>query len=258
MRLAFSIFLIVNLANREALSELGAFSHRYHNPSITHLNGLSNLTSVEGDLVIGCGDLDDCFHTMSHSTSTNNPRLTGRTYNALLTDISGLINENDAIASLEGLDRLESVGGFLSIDDNPLLSSLSGLKRITSIDGALGISFNASLTQIDGFHQLTTAGSLAILYNASLTHLDELGNLTTLDSLDIIGNNSLMSLEGLSGLTASSRVMIHSNESLASCEASALAERLQVRCTFDGQAPEGISCTGFCECTGNNGTSSCD
>lgn len=77
---------------------------------ISHIDGLTNLTRVEGDLLISSG-----------------PNLT----------------------DLDGLANLTSVGGLLDISQNAGLTNLDGLPSLIDV-GALVIHKNAALTNIDG------------------------------------------------------------------------------------------------------------
>src|SRR5690606_13278398 len=88
-------------------------------PDIVNLNGLSNLTSVGGFL---------------------------------------LIESNSNLTNLNGLSNLTSVGENLDIYNNLSLTNLDGLSNLTSVGGYLSIAYNSSLTSLNGLNNLTSVG----------------------------------------------------------------------------------------------------
>ena len=124
------------------------------NPTLTNLDGLSNLTSVGGDL--------DIFHN----------------YN---------------LTNLDGLSNLTSVGGYLRIDWNDSLTNLDGLNALTHMGGNLEIRDNIALTNVDGLSALTTVGDeFVVHYNPILPDCeacDLLDQLTTTPTTIDVDNN---------------------------------------------------------------------
>jgi hypothetical protein len=99
---------------------------------IVNLDGLSGLTSIDGDLEIRFNDALTSLDGLSGLTSID----------------GGLwISGNAALTSLGGLSGLTSLGGWLSIQNNPSLASLDGLSGITSVGNFLTISSNAALSE---------------------------------------------------------------------------------------------------------------
>src|SRR5690606_32012525 len=94
----------------------------YDNLSLTNLDGLNNLTSVGGFLLI-----------------ESNPNLT----------------------NLDGLSNLTSVGGYLRINANSSLDDLDGLSNLTSVRADLVIEYNPSLTDISGLQNIDPASILS-------------------------------------------------------------------------------------------------
>lgn len=115
-------------------------------PNITNLNGLSTLTHIGLELLIG-----------------NNPQLT----------------------SLAGLNGLTSCGE-LFIDKNPALISLSDLSGLTSMVGDLTIVDNISLTSLSGLDNLNsgTIYNIYISGNSSLSTCDVMSICNYLVSLN--------------------------------------------------------------------------
>ncbi len=107
-----------------------------HGEDITNLNGLSQLTNVNGDIRI-----------------EGNPLLTSLNGLNNLTTINGdlWVSDNALLPNLQGLNGLNSIGEELMIGNypagNPLLTSLSGLDNVeaNSLSSIL-ISDNASLS----------------------------------------------------------------------------------------------------------------
>ena len=133
-----------------------------------------------------------------------------------------------ALTSLKGLEAITSIGGNLLIQENDALTSLEGLK-ITSI-GGLTISNNAALTSLDGLESITSVGGhLEIVHTDILLSLAGLSGITAVGGhLLIKGNDALTSLDGLKGITAVGQDLeISSNGKLPTCAAEALKYQLK-------------------------------
>ncbi len=178
---------------------------------IENLNGLSVLTSINGDLFI-----------------RYNNALTSLTGLKNLNSISGSLRivENYALINLTGLDSIDSIGGYLIIGGNTSLTSLTGLEKLTSIGEGLwigGAPFsspgNKNLVSLTGLENLTSIGLyLVIVGNDSLKSLSGLNNLTSIATfLAIEGNNILTTLTGLEKLTSiGTNLWIGNNDTLSS------------------------------------------
>jgi hypothetical protein len=178
---------------------------------ISNLNGLSVLTSIGGNLVIG-----------SLNNSNQNPNLTNLTgiNNLVSVGVNLYINNNVALGDLTGLEGLTSVIKSLSIVQNSVLQELTGLNNLTTIGEKLTISNNGYLQDL-GLFQLTTIGKdLLISYNGYLESLSGLENLDSIGgSLEISNNVALINIAGLSSLsTINGQLLVFSNPNLTSLE----------------------------------------
>lgn len=157
--------------------------------NINNLSGLSNLTSVSGDLEI---------------------LLTGTT------------------VDMSGLQNLTTVGGLLNISGSTLgFTNLDFLNALTSV-GAINITGTTNLVNINGLLNITgpLAGRIWVGNNNNLISLSGLQNITSLgDRLVIINNPLIQDLSGLQGLTsvhslepnaAISSIIINANNALTS------------------------------------------
>ena len=104
------------------------------------------------------------------------------------------IYSNDALTSLEGLESVISVGGYVHIELNNSLTNLSGLESVASIFGYLNIKTNYALTSLSGLDNLGNIGGYLKIYSndalTSLTGLDNI-NAASVDNLKILYNDSL-------------------------------------------------------------------
>ena len=87
--------------------------------NITNLQGLSQITEIEGDLSI--------IH-------------------------------NNSLHNLGGLEQLETIGGSLNIQLNDSLTMLQGLATLETIETTFSITHNAMLTNLHGLAFLKTIG----------------------------------------------------------------------------------------------------
>lgn len=106
--------------------------------AITSLDGLSQLTSIKGNL---------------------------------------RISYNQSLTSLDGLHNLSSVGGFLHLFDNGL-EEIFALSNVNTIGSSLSIFDNDALVSLTGLNGITTMlGVLIIAKNNVLSSIEGIGNI---------------------------------------------------------------------------------
>lgn len=205
-----------NISNLQGLSNLTSIGGNLwicEAYNLNSLSGLENLTSIGGDLHIsdndGLGSLSALQNLNSISgsirfefnTTPVNPAGLGN-----LTSVGGDIRfyHNAGLTSLTGLEGIYSIGGNLEIEANDILSNLTGLEGLTSVEGNVEIGSNDSLISISGLQGLALiGGNLFFNNNGPLASLSGLENLTSIGgSLEIHAQFNLPSLEGLDGLTS--------------------------------------------------------
>jgi hypothetical protein len=197
---------------------------------ITNLNGLSNLTSVGGDLYIYNNDVLANLDGLESLTSVGGELdISG---NGLLTNLNGLANitsvggdlriiNNNALTNFDGLANLSSVGDGLYIRSNDVLTNIGGLANLTSVEDDLIIYNNDALTNIDGLDNLASVGGyLYIDDNDALTNLGGLANLPSVGGyLRITDNYALTNIDGLANLTnVGGYLGIEDNHALTNCQ----------------------------------------
>ncbi len=207
-------------ANYPACTEIagGVVISGYQNngSDITNLNGLSNITSIGGQLeIVFTG-------TLPNLNGLNNLTTVGEYLR---------IYENPALNSLGALSNLTSVGGQVDISYNDVLPNLEGLGNLGAIGGAhLYISNNPLLANLNGLEGLTSlAGRLDIKDNLSLTSISALSNLATVGTvIEIEGNPLLTSLSGLDNVDMSSvtSLNIHDCPNLSICNTPGICDYL--------------------------------
>ena len=108
------------------------------------------------------------------------------------------IEDNGALTSSVGLEKLMQVSGLLRIFSNNSLASLDGLDSIMTIGGGLDIRFNNILASIAALEMLTSVGEtftgdLIYEYNASLSNLVGLEGLSYIKGeLRVVSNEALI------------------------------------------------------------------
>ncbi len=183
---------------------------------ITDLSGLSQITSVSGNLFIG----DPMYGgnpLLSDLGGLSNLEAVGGYLwvesNTLLFDFSGLSKlssvklgltaiNNQSLVGFSGLDQLKAIPGDLSIYENHSLLSLTGLENVISVTGDVDIYGNSLLTILTGLNGLTSIGGDLSIYDCpNLANLTGLENLTSVGgNLRLYDNYSLNSLNGLGSL----------------------------------------------------------
>jgi len=178
------------------------------NYELTNLNGLSNVQTVSGDLDIG--GLDRYCHSQNEICETvyrGNRELTDLAGLESLTSIGGtlFIIGNENLSSLTGLDNLETIGG-LNVHANDALTNFTGLDRLKTISGDFelfdiyGDAEDVLPNPSNYYDNETVSRALGSNTLISFAGLD---SLTTIEgSLRIVDNNALTNLSGLETLTS--------------------------------------------------------
>ncbi|MDH4002931.1 MAG: hypothetical protein OEU52_16985 [Xanthomonadales bacterium] len=206
---------IVDLRPLSGLASINGSLLIQENSLLVNLAGLEGLTSIRGALTIRENPMLEDLDSLSGLTSVGM-----QCDRSFILCPSIVINRNDALTSVAGLNLLTSTQGDIEISSNPKLVDLDGLSHITEIGGSLEIIDNALLSNIHGLSLLTIVGhnlvqSLAIYGNPRLTDLGGLENLRKVDWLEIDGNESLVNIDGLQSLVDPGRwIYIFSNDSL--------------------------------------------
>jgi hypothetical protein len=220
-----------------------------------NLNGLSNLTHINGDLYLASSTLESAaglskLESVDGALQLSNSLLTDLSAFESLSSVQSLSIQNNArLASLEGLSgvsgavqdvyisgnarlaNLVGLNGLTSVRDltiyyNESLLNLDALSELSEVSRNLEISSNAKLLNINGLSKLkAVGGTTTISSNPVLTNLDGLANVTTFGSefesntgLTIYGNPALTDLNGFLNVEEIGYLRVYSNNTLASCE----------------------------------------
>lgn len=177
--------------------------HGFEDQTITNLEGLSNLSSIGGNLEIWVNNNLESLEGLESITS-----IEGNLY----------ILENQALTNLTGLDGIISIGGSFILNNNDALISLDGLSNLTSVEGEFRVFWNDVLTSFNDLDAITSiGGDLSIWDNDNLINLNGLETLTTLGgnlyigrntnpSASGVGNNILFNLCGVSQLITNGQI----------------------------------------------------
>ncbi len=122
---------------------------------INNLSGLSNITSIGGDLFYYC------CHELQSFEGFNNLSFIGGEF---------FLDGNESLQNFSGLENLDSIGGRLYISFNESLVSLTGLDNLKRIGGEIYIQYNTNLSDIQGLSDLEqgSISNLSISYNPAL------------------------------------------------------------------------------------------
>jgi hypothetical protein len=190
------------LSELACLNAVGGDLLMWNSHELASLDGLDNIDSVGGSLMIGYDD--------------------GVGYRG-----------NDSLADISALSGITSVGVDVTVIDNPILTNVSGLIGITSLEGELDIRYNSALSDLGGLGSITSVGGdLTIACDENLPDLEGLNALTSVGGRLSIGetgdgpndndayvpNEALASLAALSSLTSAGGILIGDNPVLASLD----------------------------------------
>ncbi len=169
------------------------------NTALTNLDDLSCVTEITGDLYIRQNEALSSIAGLS-ALKTVGGQLSVGEYSCEWTDqwvCTG--SGNPALVSYDGLQNLESVGGWLFLADNDLVGDPGvSFDRLASIGDSAPSDF---AIRIDGHANLTTLPELPLI-----TH--------PIPGIEIWGNDALVDLAGLSALQEVLFLNVLSNPSL--------------------------------------------
>ena len=118
---------------------------------LTHLNGLNNLQSVDGDLILT--DLK-----LNKLNELNNLETVNKLQISLMNNL----------CSISGINELKIIKNKLLIIDNPNLSSINGLNTLELISADISIKNNKLLQKVRGLTSLNSVKNIEILNNGFL------------------------------------------------------------------------------------------
>jgi len=199
---------LTSLEGLSNLSYIGGGLELILNTSLASLTGFENIISIGGDVKVGANSIYN-LTGLDNLTSIEGDLVIG--IPLYFFGGGGGILGNPSLVNLSGLENLTSIVGNLRIGNNDSLTSLTGLEELTSIGGNLEIgiatgytyfSGNPSLSSLAGLENLNfLGGMLYIRDNPVLTGLQGLDNLNSIGgSLGILGNTALSNLTGLENI----------------------------------------------------------
>ncbi|TBV28397.1 hypothetical protein DMZ43_04985 [Meridianimaribacter sp. CL38] len=158
---------INNLGFLSSLEEVGNLSISVDD--LVNLNGLNNLTVVNGDFYIRSINTMENFSGLDNLTEINGDFKIVRSLFQNLTGLDNLntingnleISSGYALTSLSGL-LLSTIGGDLMIENCDFLTNLSGAETLTAINGNLYIQNNDNLTSLIGLENLLVTDDIII------------------------------------------------------------------------------------------------
>lgn len=189
--------------------------------TLSSLNGLENLRVIDGDLYIGGAEGNLLLENVDGLTGLVSLSGdlwvggVGNVGNAKLKNINGLqnltkfagwivIEKNPELQNIQGLIKVTTAWG-IDIVDNDSLASLDGLDNLQSLRDPIG---GGSLNEDDSFTEIM------LWDNPSLTGIDALAGLRAVSNIDIGRNSALESLFGLHNIQQVDEVYVWENHSL--------------------------------------------
>jgi hypothetical protein len=117
----------------------------------------------------------------------------------IASEIQGDLTVRGGVTGLDHLGCLRSVTGSVTITATLSLASLRGLDQLESVGRDLRLEGNPALTDLDGLDHLTGAGKIFVDANSALRNVEGLRNLSSVDSL-VIDDSPITTVAGLRGL----------------------------------------------------------
>lgn len=144
------------------------------------------------------------------TVTISGPDITDLRFLNTITNIDGSLNilDNDNLTTLDGLENITDVGGWLRIGNhdewpwgNNALKSISSLVSLKRVGGGCIIGNNSTLTSLEGLDSLELIGGDLTIVNNPLKDLSGLGSLDSINGdLEITFNPSLKTFNGVEEL----------------------------------------------------------
>ncbi|WP_211217364.1 hypothetical protein [Neolewinella persica] len=217
---------LIDLDGLQNLTQVDGFVFIVENENLQSLHGADNISTIPIELRVAD---NPTLLTLFNSSALLQAGAIVIDGNELLLDMLGLegvmtvdgnllIRNNDLLSDLTGLGALESCGN-MNIRLNGGLNNFSGAVNLTTINGPLSVNFNASLSSLEGLDQLTTvSGPVGINFNANLTSLEGLDQLTTVNGNLTINSALLSDASALVNLSTVQGELSITNTNLTSLE----------------------------------------
>jgi hypothetical protein len=155
------------------------------NPNLDSLKGAENLQEIKGDFILkGNSDL----------VLLGRPRTRMGIYQLERVGGDLIIEDNDALGSLLGLNDLNTIDERLRLWKNDGLRTIIDLVGLTHVGDEILVSECHSLKDLYGLHNLNRAYALNIIQNNALISLYGLHNILEVEDYWIIGSNPSMTV----------------------------------------------------------------
>ena len=206
-------FELMNITGLQNLIEIDRDLVIYGNLMLSNLSGFRNLATVGRSLKIG--DTDNLIRITGFGSLTTVRSTLHVCGNLQLLDLTGLgselnrlygliVDANNALQSLHGLEKLRNVDVELRISNNYNLTALNALRNnLRAVGGGLTITNNEALLSLEGLENVLNVmnGNLEISGNCKLDSLYPLKDLIEVRGDTTIKNNGrLKTLDGLENL----------------------------------------------------------
>ncbi|WP_298327772.1 fibronectin type III domain-containing protein [uncultured Dokdonia sp.] len=225
-------FSVLELTNNIALTETSGLenilrAHRLiisQNPVLTDITSLASINTIDQDIFMVLNETLTSLNGLQNITSVNEIEITSHDN---LTSLNGFpsdssmssvsISNNNSLTNLSGISTLISISGLFNVHNNDSLTTLEGIQ--VSNTGTLRITNHSSLIDITSMSSLlTVSNDVAIANNTMLPSLEGLENFVytsnsaNFHSLAIVDNEAITNLDPLIGGTFSrGNVNIRSN-----------------------------------------------
>jgi hypothetical protein len=155
---------LYDLSGLDNIASIGGNFEVNHGGDFTEIHGMESLISVGGNFLIGWNS-NAIFHGNPQLSNLNGLENLSTVGGDLV------IASSDSLNNLIGLENLNYIGGNLRIGGHPALENLTGLDNLISIGGSLRIANNSLLTDITSLNDLdaNSITNLTIEDNNSLS-----------------------------------------------------------------------------------------
>ncbi|MFK7933089.1 MAG: MopE-related protein, partial [Saprospiraceae bacterium] len=183
------------------------------NDPITNLNGLTQITRIDGFLFINqCNELTDL-------TGLDNLTFIG-------TQLA--VSENQNLTSLTGLNNLQTINEILLIENNARLGDISALAQLSSPIDIIQIVNCPTLSRLPRFTDFTTINRILQIDNCdALGDFSGFESITTVQNIIISNNENLLDLQGFNNLGDVQSINIANNPNLSNCAIESICDFIE-------------------------------
>lgn len=212
---------VTSLQGLSQLTKINGWLDIWRNDNIVNLNPLQNLDTVGNIYISDCDEIQEVvLNNIKHIDGSlfisGLPKTLAISFNSLKYIGSQFgIGSIDELKILEGFDELEAIGGFTSISQCNNLINIETFGKLEILD-QLSMQFCDSLADVSAFSNVNQVVALYFYDLPLFNDFSPFDSIKHLSSLTILGCDLIDTIKGFPSLDTLNNLNIHGNNNMVS------------------------------------------